>query len=424
MKSSIEILSQCKREIELEIEADEVRSELDKIVSQYASKAKIPGFRPGKAPLTIIKQRFYPEIKASLIDTLVPKALSSEFKAQSLNPIGIPVVSDIHFEEGQSLRLRAEFEVMPEFNLPEYKKIKVIKKAISVTDQEINQALEELRQRSAEYAPVESRGVVDGDYVVAQVEGTDLKTKRALPVEKGVILVGRPDNEEILNKKLIGLRPGEVRNFTVDFDKNHRNKKLAGKKIEYLLKVISIKEKKLPEINNEFAKGLGEFNDLKELKEKIEKEIMVSKEKEAKKEMAEEIIKKISDKLSLEIPKILVDQEYQIISKHLLSSYPQKGLKKEDLEKLETEAKRKAEENLKDHLILMRIAEKEGLDVTDEEIHEEFKAIAKESNLPLAKVVESVNREGRREELRKNLKLKKAVDFLIEQAIIERSVST
>jgi trigger factor len=416
--SHLKNLSKLKREIEVDIDSSEVMKEFEKILGQYASKAKIPGFRPGKVPQALVKQRFYPEIKSSLIDSLVPKALSSELKAQKLNPIGIPVVSDIHFEEGQPLRFKAEFEVMPEFNLPEYKKIKVIKKTISVTDKEIDQALEELRQRSAEYIPVESRGVVDGDYVVAEVKGIDLKTKRMLPSEKGVILAGEATNEEILNKNLLGLRPGEVRNFTVDFDKNHKNKKLAGKKVEYNLKVISIKEKKIPKANDEFAKDLGEFSDLKDLKEKIKKEIMASKEKEAKKDMAEEIIKKIAEKMNMDLPETLVEQEYRVVLQRLLSSYPQRDAKEGNLEHLKTEAKRIAEQSLKNHFILTKIAELEGLEVTDEQIHEKLKEIAKRNNLPLAKVIENANKEGKREELRKSLQLEKTVDFLVGQAII------
>ncbi len=417
--SSLKILDKCKREISVEIDSGEAIKELEKIVSQFTSKAKIPGFRPGKVPATLVKQRYYPEIKSSLIDSLVPKALSSELKAQNLNPLGIPVVSDLQFEEGQPLRFKAEFEVMPEFNLPEYKKIKVKKKMISVSNQEIDKALEELRQRSAEYVPVESRGVVDGDYVVAEVKGIDLKTKKMLPVEKGVIIAGEPHSGEIFNKNLLGLRPAEARNFTVDFDKNHKNKKIAGKKIEYNLKVISIKEKKLPEINDEFAKDLGELKDLNDLKEKIKKEIMVSKEEESKKDMAEEIIKKIAEKMNIDLPDILVEQEYKIVLQRLLPSNSQKNIKEGNLEQLKAEARRIAEQSLKNHFILMKIAEREGLEVTDEEIHEEFKEIAKRNNLPLAKVIESVNKEGKREELRKSLQFKKTVDFLTGQAIIE-----
>ncbi len=419
MKSNIKILNGCKREIELDIEADEVAKEFERIVIQFSSRAKIPGFRPGKAPRDIIKQRFYPEIKESLINSLVPKALSGELKTQNLNPVGMPVVNDLHFKEGQPLHLKAQFEVWPEFNLPGYKKIKVKNKKISVTDQEINQSLEELRLRSAQYIPVEGRGVVEEDYVVAELKGKDLKTKKFLPQEKVVILAGHAENEEMLNKKLIGSMPGEENNFTLDYDKNHQDKKLAGKKIEYDLKVISIKEKKLPALDDEFAKELGEFESFKDLKEKIKKEIISSKEKGAKQDMAEEIIKKLSDKLSIGLPEVLVEQEYLAIMRRLLSSPTQQDIKKEDLEQLKSEGKKKAEQSLKNHLILKKIAEKENLKVSDKEMHEHFKEIAKANNVPLAQIVDSVNKEGKREDLRSSILFKKTVDFLVEHAIIE-----
>ncbi len=419
MKSNIKILNGCKREIELDIEADEVTKEFERIVTQFSSRAKIPGFRPGKAPRDIIKQRFYPEIKESLFNSLIPKALSGELKTQNLNPVGMPVVNDLHFKEGQPLHLKAQFEVWPEFNLPGYKKIKVKNKKVSVTDQEINQSLEELRLRSAQYIPVEGRGVLEEDYVVAEMKGKDLKTKKFLPQEKVVILAGHAENEELLNKKLIGSMPGEENNFTLDYDKNHQNKKLAGKKIEHNLKVISIKEKKIPALDDEFAKELGEFENLKDLKEKIKKEIISSKEKATKQDMAEEIIKKISDKLSIGLPEVLVEQEYMAIMRRLLSSPTQQDIKKEDLEQLKSEGKKKAEQNLKNHLILKKIAEKENLKVSDQEMHEHFKEIAKANNVPLAQIVDSVNKEGKREELRSSILFNKTVDFLVEHAIIE-----
>lgn len=420
MKSEIKILSDCKREIELEIETEEVTKELEKIVAQFSIRTKIPGFRPGKAPKNLIKQKFYPEIKESLINSLVPKALNSEFKAQNLNPVGMPVVNDIYFKEGEPLRIKAQFEILPGFKLPEYKKIKVKEKQISVSEQEVNQSLEELQSRSAEYTPVEGRGVADGDFVVVELKGRDTKTNKLHPTEKVVVLSGHPENEEALNQNLIGLKPGEESNFILTYDKNHQNPKLAAKKIDYNLKVTSIKEKKLPKINNEFAKDHGEFESLKDLKKEIRNEIKVSKDKAAKMEMAEEIVKKIYANLNICLPETLIEQEYMAILKRHIAALPQqKELIKEDLEKLKNEAKIKAEQNIKNHLILKKIAEEENIDVPEDEIDEELKAIAKANNVPLAQVVESVNKEGKREDLRNNLLLKKTVDFLVENAIIE-----
>jgi trigger factor len=419
-KGKIKILSGCKREIELDIGADEVMKEFNEIVARFSSQAKIRGFRPGKVPRDIIKQKFYPELKESLINSLVPKALNSELKAQKINPVGMPVVNELHFKEGEPLRFRAQFEVWPEFELPPYKKIKVKQNKITVEPQEIEHSLEDLQAKSAEYVPVERREVTDGDYVAVELKGKDLRTNRFLPLEKGVILAGHQDNEDALNKNLIGLKPGDEKSFTIEHDKNHQNKRLAGKKIEYDMKVISIKEKKLPVLDDEFAKGLGEFKDLEDLKEKIEKEIISTKERATKNEMAENIMKKISEKFNIELPEAIVDQEHAVVVKRLLSSLPQQNLSKEELERIKFEGKGKAEQNIKNHLILKKIAEKEKLGISDEEIQEEFKRIAKANNLPVARVIEEFNKKAKREELRDSMVLKKTIDFLVDNAIIER----
>ncbi len=420
MKSEIKILSDCKREIELEIETEEITKELERIVAQFSIRTKIPGFRPGKAPKDLIKQRFYPEIKESLINSLVPKALNSELKAQNLNLAGMPVINNLYFKEGEPLRFKAQFEVLPEFKLPEYKKVKVKKRKISVSEQEIKQSLEELQSRSAEYVPVEGRGVVDGDFVVVELKGRDTKTNKFLPTEKAVILAGHPENEKVVNENILGLRPEEDRDFTLTFEENHQNRKLAGKKIEYNLTVTSIKEKKVPKIDNEFAKDHGEFESLKDLQKEIRNEIKASKERAAKVELAEEIVKKIYDNLNICLPESLVEQEHVAILRHYLGAQPQQQEpKKEDLEKLKNKAKKKAEQNIKNHLIIKKIAEKENLNISEDEIDEELKAIAKANKLPLAQVVENINKEGKRDELRNNLLFKKTVDFLVENAIIE-----
>jgi len=419
MKSTVKELSQCKREIEVEIEADETLREFNRILAQYSSNAKIPGFRPGKAPKDIVKRMFYPEIKDFLINSLVPKALKQELQSQNLKPVGSPVVKELYFKEGEPFRLKAQLEIWPEINLPEYKNIKIKKKKISVTDEEINLSLEELRINASQYVPVEGRGVVDGDYVVAEMKGRDTKSKKFLPTEKVVILAGNPNNEEILNQNLVGLKPNEESHFVLTYNKDQKNKKLADKTIEYNLKVISLKERKIPEINDEFAKDLGEYENLKDLKEKIRESIIASKEKESKEEIAKEIIKNISDKLSFELPETLVEEEYKAVLNRLLSANPEQNIKEEEVKKLKAEGRRMVTDNIKNHMILTKIAEKENIEVSEEEIHEELNAIAKANNLPLAKVIDTVNREGKREDLKNTILFKKTVDFLVESAIIE-----
>ena len=419
MSENIKKISECKREIELEIPVTEVMQEWNRVVAQYSSRAKIKGFRPGKAPKDMIKRMYYSDIQDTLINNLVPRALNKELTDKKITPVGRPVISDLHFKEDEPLRFKASIEIWPEIHLPEYKGIKVQSKKVAVTEKEIKESLEELRAKSAEYVPAEGRGVVDGDYVVAEIKGKNTKTKRFLPTEKVVILSGHQDNEAVLNQKLIGLKPGELTHFTIAYKKEHENKKLAGQEIEYDLKIESIKEKKLADIDDDFAKDLSNYKNLKDLKTKLKEQLRESKKGAQKREMAQEIIKKISDQLSLELPESVIEQENTALLNRHLSSLPQQNLSKEALSSLREDIRKRAVQNIQNHLILSKIAEKEKLKVSEEEITKEMKSIAKTHNVPLARVIESLNQEGQKEELKDNLLIRKTVDFLVKSAIIE-----
>ena len=420
IKTTVKKINDCKREIELVIPPDEVMKEFDQAVKQFANRAKIKGFRPGKAPGHIVKQMYLPEIRESVVNSLAPKALNKELKEHNLIPIGNPIINKLTFEEGQPLEMTAQFEVWPEFELPDYKNIPVTEKKASVTQKEIDQALEDLRQKSSEYTPVEGREVKDEDYVIAEIKGKDNRTNKLLPTEKVVILAGHPENEQALNENLKGLKQDEQAEFVVKYDKDHANKKLAGKEIAYLLKVLSIKEKTFSEINDEFAKGLGEFSSLKDLKAEIKIQILAAKKDEIKGKMADDIIQTTSDRVSFDLPESVVEQEYLAIMQRFLSSQQSQSIKKEDVEKIKEEAKTKAQQKLKNHLILTKISEKENIEIKAEDIEEEIKAIAKANNMPLAQAKAQINKEGHRKEIEDRVRLKKTVDFLIKNAIIKK----
>ena len=419
MLENVKNISECKKEIDLEIPASEVMKEWDRVVAQFVSRAKIKGFRPGKAPKDMIKRMYYPDIRETIINNLVPQALNKELTEKKITPVGQPVISDLHFKENEPLRFKVSVEIWPEILLPRYTGIKISKKKVSVTEKEIKDSLEELRAKSAQYIPAEERGVENADYVVAEIKGKNTKTKRSLPTEKVVILAGHQDNEEILNNNLIGLKPGEQTHFTIQYKNDHKNKKLAGQEIEYDLKIESIKEKKFPDINDDFAKDLGNYKNINDLKTKLKEQLRESKKGAQRREMAEEIIGKISEQMSLELPESVIEQESNALLNRQLSSMPQHNLSKEALDSLREDIRKRAVQNIRNHLILTKIAEKEKLKVTEEEITEEMKAIAKTHNVPLARVVESINQEGQKEELKDNLLIRKTVDFLVKSAIIE-----
>ncbi len=412
-------ISESKIEFQIEIPVSDVTEEMNRVISQYASRAKVRGFRPGRTPKDMVKRMYSSEIEETVINTLVPKALNKELQKEKITPVGSPVISELHFKENEPLRFKAQVDVWPEFNLPEYKNIEVEKKKFSITEKEVQESLEELRARSAQYVPVEGRGVKDGDYVVAEIKGMDKKTKRFLPTEKVVILAGHPENEGVINQELSGLKSGEKTHFEIKYKKDHENKKLAGREIGYDLKVESIKEKSLPDINDDFAKDLGDYKNLDNLKTKIKEQLKESKSSTQRREMAEEIIQKVADQITLELPESIIEREQNALLNRHLSNLPRQNLEKEDLDRAKKDMRDRAIRNIKNHLILNKIAENEGLDVSEEEITEEMKAIAKSNNVPLARVVETIKKEGRKEELRDNLLLRKAVDFLVKSAIIK-----
>jgi trigger factor len=415
--SRVDSPSPSKRELEIEVSADEVVKEWDKVLLEYASRARLDGFRRGKAPQEMVKRLFYSEIKDAVIENLVPRALRESLRAENISPVGTPIVREAVFLEGQPFRFIAVVEVLPAFELPPYAKIRVPKKEAKVEAEEVARSLEELRQKSAEYVPVEGRGVADGDYVVVEWKGRDLKTKRFLPTEKTLVLAGHADNEKPLNDNLKGIVPGETRKFVISYPRDHAQKRLAGKEIEYEISVSSIKEKRVPEVSDEWAKDLGEYESLGVLKEKVRQELEKAKEEAVRRETGEEMVKGLVEKLQLELPESLVEEEAVSILRNWAAQLPA-GLPAGQVEELRAKAGEKARENLKTSLLLQKIAHREKLAVGDEEVEEEIKALARRNNVPLAQLIEKVNQGGRREEIRNTLLLRKAIDFLVDNAVL------
>ena len=409
----------CRKELDIEVEAGLVDVEFERVLTGTASRVKIQGFRPGKAPREMVKRMFFADIKSSALESLASDALVESLKQHDLHPVTSPVIGSLLWEEGKPFRFKASFEVLPEFELPDYRKVRVKPRKAEVRDEEIDRALDDLRQKAAEYLPVEGRGVAQGDYAVVEIQRRDVKSKKLMPVEKVLVLAGHAENEPALEETLTGMRSQESRTFRMAYPADHADPKLAGKDFEYTMKVMSIKEKKVPEVGDDLAKDLGSSGTLAELKEQIRKELIARKEAEARRETADEIVKAVSEKLPLDLPEALVEEEGLSILKDLVSTYPQRQWKREDLDELKAAARKQAAENLKRRLILRKIADREGLAVSEEEVQSEMRSIARANNVSLAQVTERVNQEGGREDLKDRLLLRKAIDFLVQNAIME-----
>ena len=408
--------SPSKRELEIEVAADEVNGEWEKVLLEYASRARLDGFRRGRAPKEMVKRLFYQDIKDTVIENLAPRALRESLSQQNISPVGTPAISEAAFREGQPFRFKAVVEVLPAFELPSYKKLRVQRREVKVGEEDVDRSLEELRQKSAEYVPVEGRGVAEGDYVVVEWKGKDLQTKRFLPTEKVLVLAGHPDNEKGLNESLKGTASGETRKFVVSYPQDHAQKKMAGRTVEYEIRVISIKEKRVPEMSDEWAKDLGEYGNLAALRERVRQELGKARQEAARREMGDELVRGLVDNLQLELPEGLVDAEALSILRGWAAQLPA-DLPPTQVEELREKAKDQARRSLKSTLLLQRIAGQEKLSVGDEEVEEEIKAMAKRNNVSLAQLVERVSQEGRREDIRDSLLLRKAIDFLLDNAV-------
>lgn len=418
-QSRLTDLSPSRKEIELEIPDAEFRGEYEKILGEYVAKAKLDGFRKGHAPRERVKALFDHDITHDVYDALIPRVLEEELRALRLNPVNVPELKDLKHEEGQSLRATAVFEVLPDFDLPDYRAVQVKKKPVEVSEEDLGKALEEIRARAAEYVPVEGRGVAEGDYAVVEMQGRDARTKRLLPVEKAVVLAGHAENEPALNEKIMGMAPGQERSFEVVYPKDHANKRVAGKDVIYDLKLRELKEKKLPPLDDEFAKTLGTPEGLEALKDKVRQELRAGRERASQNEAASEVLKAITDKVALELPESAIEQESLAIMRRLLSAYRDGGIAPEALEILKGEARRQAVEHLKNHLILEKIAQKEGFRVSEEEVQAEIRSLAQANNVQEAALADMIRRDGqRREEMVENLLFRKTVDFLMKTAII------
>ena len=411
-------VSPSRKELELEIPDEDFRKEFERTLDEYVGKAKLPGFRKGHAPRDMVRKMFDHDIEHDAFDSLIPRVLGEELEGLGLNPVNVPVLRDLKREEGGPVRCTAAFEVLPEFELPDYRGIQVKKRTVEVADADVDRAVDELRARASEYVPVQGRGVADGDYVVVEMQGRDIRTKRLLPVEKAVVLAGHAENEPALNEQLRGMAPGEERAFRVEYPKDHANKRVAGKTVDYGLKVRDVKERKVPEPNDDFAKSIGHAGGIGGLRDTIRRDLLEARERAGRSEAASEVLAGIASRVSLELPESVVEQETLAVLKRMLQAVRDRRVAPEALESLKAEARRQAADHLRNHLILEKIARKEGLGVGEEEIQAEIRSLAQANHVSEAAVADMLMREGRREELVESLLFRKTVDFLVKTAIM------
>jgi len=408
------------REMELEISAEEVKKEYEKVLKDYVIRVKLPGFRKGYAPKEMVQRLFESEIKEKVLDNLIPENLQRELASLKIKPVSIPTIKSVNFDLEKGISYKVSFEILPDFSLPDnYLENKVKMPEAKVEEEEVDKIIKRLQEDSVEYLPVTERGAVNGDYAIIEIQGKNVKSKKFMPLERMAVLVGQAENEPQLNQALIGMKPGEEKVFTVSYPQDYEQKRLAGQVIEYRFKVVEIKEKKLPEINDDFARGFGEVADLQSLKNKIREDLLKSLTTEAREKAINEFLENLAASINLTLPESLIKEEAQSIISQQFSQQELKKVPQELWPQIAARARKQAESNLRYQLLLKKIAEKEGLSVSEAELEEDLKKVSSERHIPLEQLKAALNQEDRLEDWKFNLLLLKTVDFLADKVIIK-----
>jgi trigger factor len=413
----------CRKELDLEIPAEEVSKKTEQIAKDFAKIARVPGFRPGKAPISLIKKRFASDIKGEVLQTLVPEHVEKAVAEQKLTPVSQPQVDKLEFNEGQPLKFRASFEVLPEFSLGNYKNLEIEMPEMSITDESVANTLAEMQQRAATFAPIEGRAVQNDDFVQVKLHGKPEGEGEPLQAESVLCHVGAEETMEPFNQNLLGANVGDNKEFDVEYPADYPDAKLAGKKFNYTVDVLGIKTKKLPELNDEFAKDVSDATSLDELKKKVREGLEHERDHRQKELQREKIIAELVKLHDFPVPESLVEHQMDVRLERVVRSLAQQGVDPRavnvDWVSLRKRQEERAKDDVKAELVIDRIATEEKIDVTDEELDHELEHMASHSGESAEVLRARLTKQGALDRMKAKLRSDKTVDWLAQNAQVK-----
>ena len=421
MKSVVEDITTVKKKLTIEITPEEVTKELDKALADVGRKAKIPGFRPGKAPKNIVERHYGEEVRSEVVHRLVTESYLKAVHEHNLNPVDMPQIDNVStLIKDSPLTFMAIVEVRPNIELGMYDGIEVKDSAVSVSDEEVSQTIERLREMYAQLEVVEGRPLEKNDTAIIDFEGfREGKTIEGAKAADYMLSLGSNSLIPGFEDQLVGMNRGETREIKIMFPADYTNKDLAGKDALFTVTLKEIKKKVLPDLNDDFAKDIGNNASVDELKEGIKKDIEYRKKNDQTSEQREELLSKVVEAHTFDIPPGMVDRELQSMARSQATRLARQGVdvKTFDFAKFSEENKSLAEKRVKGILLLDVIAEKEKLEVTDQEVTSAIAALARSSGQTVdavKKYYESLD--GGLENLRSSLVREKTLSLLLSRA--------
>jgi trigger factor len=408
----------CKRSLEIEIPLEEVNRARERVTNSIKQRVRLPGFRPGKAPLNLIQSRFESDIRREVLDLLLPQAFRDQVQKEELKVVGSPDISDLKFEPGQPIRFKADFEVAPEFELGDYTGIPVKYEEPTISDEEVSKRLEAMRENKAEYVNLDPRAIENGDYVLVHLKSLE---GLAEPIDQDVqIQVGAEDTLPEFNEALIGANPEEVKEVAVTYPEDYAQERLAGKTVRFELTPKIIRRKELPDLDDEFARDLGDYQNLEELREAVKKTMFHEKQFVAQQEAKEELIDRLVERHDFPVPEAWVDRQIENQVRMQLRDLAGKGVDpstiKLDWQKVRESQRDKAVRSVRASLVLEKVAERESIHATKDEVEREVQRIARQERETVPVTRARLEKEGTMGRIAGHIQAEKTLHFLFEQA--------
>ena len=428
MKTELVDVSPTRKEIKIEIEADAVRSAYDRVSDRFAQSATVPGFRPGHAPRSVVRTRFKDKIRGEVLQELVPQAVQDAISQLSLNAIGEP---DLHLDNSEGLdklgtqpiSLHVHVEVLPEVTLGEYKGLDGVRRVRAVGDEDVDRVIDGLRDASASLQPVEDRGAEVGDTVTVNFHGefVEKPEEEDINVDDVEVELGGRGVQQEFTDNLLGGRSDEEKTFTVDYPADFTSKGLAGKKVEYTAKIVAVRRKELPELDDEWAKSLGdEFESVESLREKVKEDLVKRASAESDNRLRNEVMKKLVDAHPFEVPQTLSEHQASNRLESAVRDMIGRGIDPRTAEinwdGVREQLKTQAEFDVRGSMLLERIAQEERIEVGDDEIDQEINFIAEASRQTPAQVRAALTKQGGTTSIADRVRNRKALDLIVENA--------
>ncbi len=417
MKVNVTEEKAWKRVLEIEIPVEKVKGEFDTVYLEYQKKARVPGFRPGKAPLELIKKRYKDEVTKDVLENLLPEAYQEAVKQTSLIPLTLPLLKDIEYQEGLPLKFKAHIEIRPEIEPKDYQGLQLKRKIIEIKEAHVHNTLNYLQDKNAELHSVE-REAKDGDFLVVDLEEiAEGEAKAKKKAENQTIWLKKENLLTEFYRGFSGAKAGEEKEIEAIYPQDYFEKNLAGKVIKYKAKVKEVKEKILPEINDDFAKSLGEYKSLEELKSKIKEDLKIKAKQDEEKDLANQVIKQVVENNSFEVPESLLDLYLDSVVEDLRKTY-----KKVDEEKIREQYRELGLARIRWEFIRQEIAKKEKIEATKEEIDKWVENFAKANSLELKQAKEFIAQNKKIEDIKDSILEDKVIGLIINSSKVKEEI--